>query len=283
MVGIFVLMLAFALPAWASGPVGAPRAGSPALRADGGSESPGEPGDDDDDQGGGDGAGNGGQDGDDDGGDDDNGHDDGNGTGNGTGNGGDDGQDDPGDGAGGGDGDRDDDGDDTTGGPDSGGGQAGAGSGAGYDGSNNENNNDDDNNNDDGSNDDHDDSSDGSDMAGYARSLGLGEEFAARVAYQARRAGVDKEKLAATFRLMAELVQQGYFPDLGQEADGSVDNEASGAPSFGELDESTQARLCETLAEVVRTRDHEWIREKLMACARAGMTASEAIEALASE
>ncbi|MGE5593585.1 MAG: hypothetical protein ACM3X3_07900 [Betaproteobacteria bacterium] len=254
MVGIFVLVLAFALPAWASGSVGAPGTGSPALRADGGSTGPGGPGDDDDDQGGGDGAGNGGQDGNYDGGHDDDGHDDGNGAGNGH----DDGQNDSGD---------------------------GAGSGAGYDDSNNDttdiNNND--NNNDNNNNNDHEDSSDGPDMAGYARSLGLSEGFAARVAYQATRAGVDKEKLAATLRVMAELVQQGYFPDLAQAADGPVDHDASSAPVFDELDESTQARLGETLAEVVRTRDREWIREKLMACAMAGMTAIEAIEALASE
>lgn len=260
MVGVFVLMLAFVFPAWASGPVGTSGAGSPALRADGGSTGPGGPGDDDDDQGGGDGAGNGGQDGDDDGGHDDDGHDDGNGAGNGH----DDGQNDSG---------------------------HGAGSGAGYDDSNNDNNdinnndndNNNDNNNDNDNNNNHEDSSDGQDTAGYARSLGLGEEFVARVAYQARRAGVDKEKLEATLRLMAELVQQGYFPDLGQGPDGSVDHEAGGPPSFDELDETTQARLGETLAEVVRTRDHEWIREKLMACAMAGMTAIEAIEALASE
>lgn len=116
-------------------------------------------------------------------------------------------------------------------------------------------------------------------MARYARSLGLCQEFAASVAFQAGKTGVDAEKFRATLRLMAELMQQGYFSDLAPDAEGQRSGDSK-IGSFARLDKEVQERLAQMLMEAVRTCDHVWLRRRLQECAVAGMTVPQAVDFL---
>jgi len=120
---------------------------------------------------------------------------------------------------------------------------------------------------------------DDSEGARYARSLGLCEEFAASMVLLARRAGVDEGSLQAALDIMAQLMQQGYFPDIAARSD-DLHGGSTGGASFAELDDDVQSAVISALVELMRTRDRERLREELEECAKVGMTVRQAVESL---